>query len=284
MSSDYHSSSAEFAPEALRARVQQTAQKLAALPEVEPLPPLPRADRIRLFVQSPYRLFLYWSLARDPSTTLHRIFGDRATLYTLSVRLIDLIGGQQYLRPASPDGNEWFDVFPGRAYRVELGLFASGRPFIRLLVSNEVRTPRVGVSPQVDQSLDFQAPPEALAQMLADAGQTLDALEAALEAALPLASELPADILSALSPDKARLLAALVAGLSLDELRRMFAPELIAWLSGFDHETLRAALRAALSFAPEKIPFRLHGASEMVMPRGPFARFMPSLAAGRLPE
>ena len=279
MSSDFRPSSAEFMLEALCARVEETAQKLAALPEVEPLP---RADRIRLFVQSPYRLFLYWSLAHDPFATLRRIFGDRATQYALFVRLTDLLGGQQHLRPASPDGNEWFDVFPARLYRVELGLFAPGRPFIRLLVSNEVRTPRASVSPLLDQTLEFQAPPEAFVRMLVEAGQALDALGAALEATPMRVADLPAEIFSELSPERARLLAALAAGLSLEELQRIFAPELIAWLSTFDYKALRAALRAALPFAAEISSLGPYGASESFMPRGPFSRFMPSLAAGRL--
>src|ERR1044072_482013 len=54
------------------------------------LPELPSDDRARLQLQSPNRLFFYWSSRKNPYENLHRLFGERFGGYDLSVRLINL--------------------------------------------------------------------------------------------------------------------------------------------------------------------------------------------------
>lgn len=278
--SDFRSSSETVSPEALRARLEEAQRRLAALPEIEPLPPLPRADRIRLFAQSPYRLFLYWGLSRDPFETLPKVLGDRAAQYTLAVRLTDLIGGQQYVRPASPDGSEWFDVFPARLYRVELGLFAPGHPFIRLLVSNVVRTPRASVSPEADRSPPFNVSPSAFARILSESGYATEALVVQLEASNEVSW---VEALSGFGGEGWRLLIAFAAGHDLDELRKIFPPELLAWfeerLTKLDRARLIEALRASL---PPEYRESVLGASETFTPRGPVG--LPTSAHDRTVE
>jgi hypothetical protein len=122
------------------------ADKLAELSADEPLPETYAANRIRLLPQSPRRLYLYWEFERDPFETLARAFGPQADRYELVVRLADLETGTETLHSASAARSQWLDVGPGHSYRADVGLYARGLPFIRLLSSDTTRTPRAAVS------------------------------------------------------------------------------------------------------------------------------------------
>ncbi len=148
------------------------------LPETAPI------DRIRLLVQSPRKLYLYWELERDPFIALRGSVGAaQAENYRLVVRLTNKHDGTEHLREADTRTRAaWFDAFPGAVYRADVGLFAPGQGFIRLLSSNTVHTPRAGVSPLAEHAPEFRVAPMEFARVLDQAGYAMDALEVALEA------------------------------------------------------------------------------------------------------
>lgn len=142
-----------------------------ALTGGESLPRLPSRDAARLLVQSPHRLYLYWSFARDPLCALRRAFGEMAARFALGVRLIDLerdaIGDSI---AAGGEGSLWLDARPRRPYRAEVGFFAEGLPFIRVLSSNIAETPPAAASELTDDAADFHIGARDFGQMLAASG------------------------------------------------------------------------------------------------------------------
>jgi hypothetical protein len=287
------------------------ADKLAELSADEPLPETYTANRIRLLPQSPRRLYLYWEFERDPFETLARAFGPQADRYELVVRLADLETGTETFHTASATRSQWLDVGPGRGYRADVGLYARGLPFIRLLSSDTTRTPRAAVSRSADSAPEFQVAANEFARVLDDAGYASDALEVSLEAAdletgnaatLEVARRLGGAELPPLNEDELfelrGLLAALALGLSLDDLRAMISAGLGGWLDqirrlrqeevGAAHllEVLRSVLgfelnRAALAAfdaeAARRAPRAVFGASEVNLPLQPFHLWMPSM-------
>lgn len=161
-----------------------------ALPDaVDPLSsdePLSQAfggEQIVLLAQSPETLFLYWHHATDPHSTLRKALGEAAASYRLAVRLVDDASGEEILQDASDTGTLWFDVKPGRAYRADVGFVGDGRPFVRVMSSAVVQTPRKGVSQIIDDVHEFQLTAPEFASVLKEAGYAADALEISLEAA-----------------------------------------------------------------------------------------------------
>ena len=58
------------------------------------LPELPREARARLLMQSPTRLYFYWSAGTNPYGPLAKALGD-ASGYRLALRLLDLTHGTE---------------------------------------------------------------------------------------------------------------------------------------------------------------------------------------------
>jgi len=284
------------------------------LPDDEPLPELPKTDRIRLQVQSPRSLYVYWSFKKDPFETLRRAFGWVSEAYSLAVKVINLDDNTEDIYTASPTGSQWVNAQPGRSYRVDVGLYAVGRGFIRLLSSNATRAPNAGVSRYTDVSFDFYVSPEQFARVLDGAGYVSDALEVTLEAAdevtdakatRAVARELGGIEVPALNVDELAelrgILTALAMGMSLEDLRGMLSPVLLEWL-----ETIRQQHEEALQTSRLFEIFRfllgieadqfnteseeaarraarvVLGASEVNMPARPFHLWMPSMNAGVL--
>ncbi|HEX8633886.1 MAG TPA: DUF4912 domain-containing protein [Pyrinomonadaceae bacterium] len=134
------------------------------------LPALPERDFIQLLLQSPHRLYLYWTFARDPHAALHEAFGELAAPYRLAVRLVKVESGEEFLLEASRERAQWFEVYPRHVYRAEVGFHAAGRPFVRLLASNTVTTPPDSASHLSDEAPEFQLDAGEFAQLLAGAG------------------------------------------------------------------------------------------------------------------
>lgn len=289
--------------------------KLAELSVDEPLPETYQANRIRLLAQSPRKLYLYWEFERDPFEPLRRAFpSGQADRYALVVRLIDLQTGRETLHLASPSRSQWLEAQPGRSYRADVGLYAPGSAFIRLLSSTASATPRASVSRRTDTAPDFHVPADEFARVLDDAGYVSDALEVSLEAA-DLATENAAtrmvafrfggadvDALSEADLAEMRgLLAALALGARLEELQAAFSETLAEWLSEASRqrreevdarhllEVLRELLgiefdRTAVDALNEELMRRaarvIVGASEINLPLKPFHLWMPSMTAG----
>jgi hypothetical protein len=65
-------------------------------------------------------------------------------------------------------------------YRAEIGFYAAHRPFVRLMFSNTVETPRKSPSSRSDFSLDWAVSSNQFAQVLDVSGYAQDAIEVAL--------------------------------------------------------------------------------------------------------
>lgn len=293
----------------------EVVDKLAELSTDEPLPEVYQGDRIRLLAQSPRKLYLYWGLAQDPYATLQKAFGAQAARYSLVVRVTDTETGATALHLASPTKSQWLDVQPGVSYRVDLGLYAPGRAFIRLLSSNTAQTPRSGVARHADASRDWNISAENFAQVLDEAGYVSDALEVTLEAVDELTQDAATRAVAGAFSDAAipamneeelaemrGLLAALAFGARVDSLQAVLSPTLSDWLQRASHqreavngerliELLRTMLGIEMSFVPHNAPAEeamrraarvIVGASEVNLPVPPFHLWMPSMNVGLL--
>lgn len=131
-------------------------------------------NKARLLVQSPQRLFFYWSFARDPRPSLRAALGDAAGNFRSAVRLVESADGWEGEPIALADEvrSFWLDARPGRTYRAEAGFHAAGLPFIRLLSSNPVETPPACVSSESDAAPGFQIGELEFAHLLTSSGYT----------------------------------------------------------------------------------------------------------------
>ena len=292
------------------------ADKLAELSVDEPLPETYEANRIRLLAQSPRKLFLYWEFARDPFETLSRAFVPQADRYNLVVKLVEVESGTETLHLASATRSQWIEARSGLSYRADVGFYAEGRNFIRLLSSDSIQTPRAGVSRRVDPTPEFRVEPDAFSRVLDGAGYVSDALEVAIEGAdaasngaatRAIASRLGPLVAPSLSDEEVAemrgLLAALALGATIRELRADLSARLSGWLDRISREHqeiinaahLLEVLRVLLGiemdptgsgFLSEEAMRRtarvIVGASEVRLPLKPFHLWMPSMSRGLL--
>ncbi len=212
-----------------------------ALSEVK-LPELGRENRARLQMQTPTRLYFYWSVKENPWSQLTRVFGDDLGNYTLVLKLIDQTFGYEEIHPCDAEGNWWFDVEPDRKYRAEIGFYATGRPYFRILHSNSVETPRRSPSPRAATEADWKVSATKFAEVLDVAGFSRDAFDVAMAGDdMGLAEDasyrafrsfVGREIgLEGISADEIRYaLLALASGISLDELRSRVSPALFSIL------------------------------------------------------
>jgi hypothetical protein len=289
--------------------------KLAALSIDEPLPEIAPTDRVRLLIQSPRRLYLYWSFAHDPFSTLRRAFAAQSAQYALVIRLVDLDDDTESWHIASPSRSQWFNVKPGKSYRADVGFYAQGRAFIRLLSSNVINSPRAGVAQHSDVTPQWKVSAEQFARVLDEAGYVSDALEVTLEAAdeamgaqatRTIAREFAGTDAPQLRDDQLSelrgLLVALALGVSYAELRATLSSSLSQWLEQISGEQ-NAALNSARIFALMHQTFGLElsrdtlniaeeeamrrvarfivGASEVNLPSRPFHLWLPSMTFDR---
>jgi len=294
--------------------VPAVVDKLAELSADEPLPETYAANRIRLLAQSPRKLYLYWEFERDPFETLRRAFRWQADRYTLVVKLVDLQSSAETLHLASGTRSQWLDAQPGHSYRAEVGFYARGSAFIRILSSAVSATPRASVSRLTDSTREFHVPADEFARVLDDAGYVSDALEVSLEAA-DLATQNAAtravafrfggtDVAAMSDEELAEmrgLLAALALGVKVSEMEGALSANLARWLNDASRER-REAIDAAhllevlrellgLEFestvldalnqeAMRRAARVIVGASEVNLPLKPFHLWMPSMTAG----
>lgn len=290
--------------------------KLAELSLDEPLPETYAANRIRLLAQSPRKLYLYWEFERDPFETLKRAFRWQSDRYTLVVKLVDLQTGSETLHLASPTRAQWLDAQPDHSYRADIGFYARGSAFIRLLSSTVMRTPRASVSRTADPKPEFHVQADDFARVLDDAGYVSDALEVSLEAAdeatqnaatRAVALRFGGTDVPAMSDEDLiemrGLLAALALGVNLAEAQAALSATLSRWLSDASRarreeidsahllEVLRellglefdsTALGALNEEAMRRAARVIVGASEVNLPLKPFHLWLPSMTIGRL--
>jgi len=235
--------------------VRKTTRKAAAVEETtavsptfkalsEPvLPELPRENRARLQMQSPVKLYFYWSVKENPFQMLRQAFGQELGSYQLVLKLTNLTRDTEELYPADTEGNWWFDVSPGSEYRAEIGFYATNRPYFRIIYSNTVETPRRNPSPRAATDADWKVSANKFAEVLDVAGFTQDAFdvaiagddyEAAQDSTYIAFSQLVGggayDLDSIAAEDIRYAMIALASGVSLADLRSRISPALFAIL------------------------------------------------------
>jgi hypothetical protein len=202
------------------------------------LPPLQDRDRAWLQIQSPRRLFFYWSLKSDPRAALDSAFGGSSSRYGAIVKLVNLTRGTEQMHHAPHDGDWWFDAEPDCRYRAEVGFHAESRPYVRAVFSNTVSTPRRSPSPRPASESEWAVSAERFAEVLEHAGFKADAVEVAIAGDdAGLAAERTRRAARALMGDGVAL-----EGIDLEELR--YAMLLLA--SGLTVEEIRGRVGDAL--------------------------------------
>lgn len=110
-----------------------------------PIPASYTVDLMRAMVQDPFHLFVHWQLKDDPFDRLSKMFpptaGGKEDFHTV-LKLVDETNSIAVFFNAAYANEYWFQVFPDRTYRVELGVKSSRHGFIKLLASQPVRMPR----------------------------------------------------------------------------------------------------------------------------------------------
>ncbi len=139
-----------------------------------------KENRARLLMQTPNRLFFYWSIGSNPFQNLNKALGPQTASYTLVVKLVNLKRDTEQVQPIDVEGSSWFDVEADGQYRAELGFYAPNRPYVRVLFSNTVETPRKTPSPRVDTEADWAVSATGFARVLEVAGFAQDAFDVAI--------------------------------------------------------------------------------------------------------
>lgn len=207
------------------------------------LPELQRENRARLQMQTPTRLYFYWSMKENPWSMLNKVFGDGLGNYTLVLKLIDETLGREEINQCDAEGNWWFDVEPARKYTAEIGFYAPGRPYFRILHSNSIETPRRSPSPRAATEANWTVSANKFAEVLDVAGFSRDAFDVAMAGDdMGLAEDASHRAfrsfigggqvgLEGISPEEIRYaLLALASGISLEELKARVSPALFAIL------------------------------------------------------
>ena len=216
-------------------------------------------------MQSPTRLYFYWSVGKNPFHTLNRAIGGATGSYTLVLKLINLKNDTEDLHAIEPDGAWWFDVDADTEYRVEIGFYATNRPYVRVMYSNTIATPRKSPSPRSAESAQWTVSADKFARVLdiagfahdafdvALAGDDRDAAEAATISAATHFTGRPASDFASIGAEEIRFaLLALASGVSLASLRGRVSATLFAILeaniSTLTSDDALAALKGQFEF------------------------------------
>jgi hypothetical protein len=207
------------------------------------LPELAHENRARLLMQTPNRLFFYWSVGSNPFQKLNRALGTKTANYSLVLKLMDLRRGQEQIHAIDAEGAWWFDVEADGEYRAEIGFYAPNRPYVRALFSNTVETPRKSPSSRVDTEADWSVTADSFARVLEVAGFTEDAFDVALAGDDPgsaeqathaafeqLVNEPNIDFAGVAADEIRNVMLLLASGISLESLRWKISPSLFAIL------------------------------------------------------
>ena len=87
-----------------------------------PLPSHYDFDMMRAMAQDPFRIFVYWQLKDDPFERARKIFpAESANGFHTTLKLTDETNNISVFFDAAFAREYWFQVFPDRTYRVEMG-------------------------------------------------------------------------------------------------------------------------------------------------------------------
>jgi hypothetical protein len=207
--------------------------RLLSRPELPELGPEMRA---RLMMQSPTRLFFYWSVDSGAFHALRKAVGETVG-YRLALRLLDVKRETEEVHAVETTGSWWFNVRQDSEYRAEIGFYSPSRPFVRLLFSNTVATPRKKPSEHSSNESRWAVTTHAFAQILDASGFQADAYEVAV--AESLARSLDIDRAGLAGLDEAelrRVISLLEDGTPLEDFKWKVSPELFALI----HKHFRA--------------------------------------------
>lgn len=204
------------------------------------LPTLKKQNRARLQMQSPTKLYFYWSMSEDPFQKLSRAFDGRPDNYTLVLKLIDKTRGTEEILPCEASGSWWFDVESGREYQAEIGFYSPSRPFVRAMFSNTVATPKQSPSRVPSRESHWAVSADKFAEVLDVSGFKRDAFDVSLAGddtafsdrqaadALRYFTHTPVDIADFHPEDIRYALFALASGFELNDLRHRIGARLFA--------------------------------------------------------
>lgn len=134
-----------------------------------PIPASYHLDLMRALVQDPFHLFVHWQLKDDPFERLRRIFPvTEVDAFQTTLKLVDESNSIAVFFEAPFAREYWFNVFPDRTYRVELGLRSPQYGFIKLLSSQAVRMPRGAPSDQIAEEPEYQIATDDYLEVLRD--------------------------------------------------------------------------------------------------------------------
>ncbi len=234
------------------------------------LPELSKRNRARLLLQSPNRLYFYWSVGKNPFHTLNRALGHSGG-YMLVLKLVNRATGDEDIYQADERGNWWFDVSADATYRAEIGFYSVNRPYIRILYSNDVTTPRKSPSPHSANASEWRVPASRFASVLDAAGFARDAFDVALAGDDTVAADLATrsafaqfsgqhySAFAGVGADEVRYaMFALAAGTKLQELRGRISERLFASLvrmADINAARALAALKERFEFDAEEFEF-----------------------------
>ncbi|HEX9960407.1 MAG TPA: DUF4912 domain-containing protein, partial [Pyrinomonadaceae bacterium] len=181
-------------------------------------------------------------------------------------KIINLTNQTENFYPVPAAGSWWFDVESDATYRAEIGFLSSARPFVRLLFSNTIETPRSAPSPYLDLSPQFAVSAQEFAEVLDVSGYKQDAFEMALagdeadEADTATEETLFQLIgkrkLEAKAEEMRHVLFALAAGTALGDLRGQISPALFTELEKLMRENSeRLSAEKVLSALQENFDF-----------------------------
>jgi hypothetical protein len=201
------------------------------------LPELKHEPRARLMMQSPTRLYFYWSVGHGSYEALRNGIGDLAG-YILAFRLLNISRGSEEVHAVDPEGSWWFEAEPNTEYKAEVGFYSVSRPFVRILFSNTIATPRKSPSPRSSNESQWAVTTHEFAQVLDASGfeedaydvigaGTAEGLSTALSKHLGMTSD---DISRFEDSELRRALDALAGGSTLEDLKWKITAELYALL------------------------------------------------------
>jgi len=142
------------------AEILEAEEEVPAEPIIDTGLPIPARydfDIMHALVQDPFRIFVYWQLKDNPFDQLHRIFPENEIgNFHTSLKLIDETNNISVYFDAAFARDYWFNVFPDRQYRIEVGLRSPVFGYVKVLSSQSVLTPRGAPSDQIAEEPEYQ--------------------------------------------------------------------------------------------------------------------------------
>jgi len=114
-------------------------------------------DFLRVLVQDPFSLYIYWELRQSTVEALTKVFPkEEIPEFQIVLRLIEMTERHESFFNVGRIGSYWMSVFAGKKYRFEIGVRSPRRGYIKLIGSNEADTPRGTIAPESDRIPRFR--------------------------------------------------------------------------------------------------------------------------------